>query len=165
MFPQPSSGDVEISGTTIHSTIPYVPRLRVEGPHGCVEAGNVGARGRESPVYLAGPRPRQQRGDETETLIIQDVSFYTPQIISGFRQDRLELRSTEHRLLRGRVLQAVLQEAEAPRVDAMFEDCPQEIPVALAPGSHQDPRDRTLWLVCRLLNQRFFFSGRAVEHE
>ena len=53
----------------------------------------------------------------------------------------------------------------APWVDLVFEQRPQEIPVPFTPGSHQHPRDRTLFLVCRLLCQRFFFSGKAVEHE
>src|SRR5215217_7850605 len=124
MFPQPSSGNVEVSGTTIHSTIPYVPHLPIEVRDGSVDAGNIESRKGESRIYLAWHRPCQQRDDKTKTLIIHAVTFSTPQIISGFRQDRRELRATEHRLWRGRVLQAGLQEAEAPWVDLMFEQRP-----------------------------------------
>src|SRR5688572_24549583 len=165
MFPQPSSGDVEVSGTTIHSTIPYVPHLRIEGRDCSVDAGNIEPCSSESRVYLAWHRPCQQRDDKTKTLIIQAVTFSTPQIISGFREDCRELRATKHRLLGGHVLQAAMEEAETPWVDLIFEECLQEIPVPIISRSHHDPRDRTLCLVCRLLCQRFFFSGRAVEHE
>src|SRR5215217_6890103 len=165
MFPQPSSGNVEVSGTTIHSTIPYVPHLRIEVRDGSVDAGNIEPCKGESRIYLAWYRPCQQRDDKTKALIIHAVAFSTPQIICGFRQDCRELRATERRLWRDHILRASLQEAEATRVDLMFEQRPQEIPVPITPGSHQDPRDRTLCLVCRLLCQRFFFSDRAVERE
>src|SRR5215213_4500966 len=165
MFPQPSSGDVEVSGTTIHSTIPYVPHFRIEGRHRSVDAGNIEPCSGQSRVYLAWHRPCQQRDDKTKALIIHAVTFSTPQIVSGFRQDRRELRAIERRLWRGHVLQSGLQEAEAPWVDLMFEQRPQEIPVPITSGSHQDPRDRTLCLVRWFLYQRFFFSGKAVKHE
>src|SRR5215203_2248338 len=147
MIPQPPSGNVEVSGTTIHSTIPYVPRFCVEVRHRSVDAGNIEPCSGESRIYLAWHRPCQQRDDKSKTLIIQAITFGTPQIISGFRQDCRELRATKHGLWMGRVLHAGLQEAEAPWVDLMFEQRPQEIPVPITPGSHQDPRDRTLCLV------------------
>src|SRR5215216_1487937 len=92
MFPQPSSGDVEVSGTTIHSTIPNVAHFRIEGRHRSVDAGNIEPCSGQSWVYLAWHRPCQQRDDKTKTLIIHAVTFSTPQIVSGFRQDRRELR-------------------------------------------------------------------------
>src|SRR5918995_587436 len=116
MLPQPSSGDVEVPGTTIHSTIPYVPHLRIEGRDRSIDAGNIEPCRCEIRVYLAWHRPCQQRVDKTKTLIIHDVTFSGPQIIFGFRQYRRELRATKHGLWRDHVLRSGMEEADSPWV-------------------------------------------------
>src|SRR5215211_2271684 len=165
MFPQPASGDVEVSGPTIHSNIPYVSRLRLEGRDRRVDAGDIEPFRGEIRIYLAWYRPRHQRFDKTKALIIRDVTISTPQVISGLRQHGRELRATKHRPWRGHILQAGMQEAEAPRVDFVFEQLGKQIPVPIAFWSNQHPWDRALRRMSRLLSQRSFLPDRAVQYE
>ena len=167
MFPQPSSGDVEVPGTTIHFTIPYIPHLRIEGRDGSVDAGNIEPCSAESRVYLAWHRPRQQRDDKTETLIIQArhvrhptdsiwLSTGLPRAV-GHRASALAGSSSSARAIaRGRSpLGRSGVRTTRPGDPGSFHSLVPPAPT----GSYA-----LSWFAGSLC-QRFFFSGKAVEHE